>query len=155
MLDKSHHAGCSTGNNWFPTILLFSLKCFLCQSGLESTQPGVILLQLQSSPFNLNLQLQYKTLQPKACQCQYSREPQSTESTLPETFAGHIVQQKCSDFLQRANINKKTVKIFSKSSSFIFLSPSQSNSNRNSLVFQFHYILFLLDSSFQKIKGSL
>ena len=121
------------GNNWFPTILLFSLKCFLCRSGLESPQPGVILLQLQSSPFNFNLQLQYKTLQLKACQ--YSRESQSTESTLPETFAGHIVQQKCSDFLQRANINKKTVKIFSKSSSFIFLSLSQSNSNRNGLVF--------------------
>jgi len=55
------------GNNWFPTILLFSLKCFLCRFGLESTQPGVVLPQLQSSSLQ-PLSSTSITLQPKACQ---------------------------------------------------------------------------------------
>ena len=140
------------GNNWFPTILLFSLKCFLCRFGLESTQPGVVLPQLQSS----SLQPQSSTsitLQPKACQYSVSiQENHRAQNSLSRKPSLDISCSKNALISFRVLTSTKRL---SKSSSFIFLSQSQSNSNRNGLVFQFHYILFLLDSSFQKIRGSL
>ena len=140
------------GNNWFPTILLFSLKCFLCRFGLESTQPGVVLPQLQSSSLQ-PLSSTSITLQPKACQYFVSiQENHRAQNPLSRKPSLDISCSKNTLISFRVLTSTKSQ---SKSSSFIFLSLSQSNSNRNSLVFQFHYILFLLDSYFQKIKSSL
>ncbi len=106
------------GNNWFPTILLFSLKCFLCRFGLESTQPGVIPFNFNHPPFNLNLQLQYKTLQPKACQYFVSiQENHKTQNPLSRKPSLDISCSKNTLISFRVLTSTKSQ---SKSSSFIF-----------------------------------